>query len=161
MAKETLIDQVPIPPENVHPVPFLDPAEAARRYEDELRREFDLADGEFPRFDLIFLGMGPDGHVASLFPNTPALEETQRLVVENWVPAQNAWRVTMTLPVINRAANVVVLVKGREKAAVLKRVIEGPHTPPLLPAEMVQPSDGRLLWMVDVEAVSSLERASK
>jgi len=154
MAREALIDHVPIPPENVHPVPTTvgDAREAARQYEAELVKAFGLKPGEVPRFDLILLGMGADGHVASLFPGTAALEETKRLVVANWVPALETWRITMTLPVLNHAANVMVLVSGKEKSETLRRVLKGPHTPPLLPAERLKPTNGTLTWLVDRDA---------
>ena len=152
-ANDALIRRVPIPPENIHPIPamFPDVKEAASQYEDRLRAFFSSPMGA-PRFDLIFLGLGPDGHVASLFPGSAALEVKDRWVAENWVKSIEAWRITMTFPVLNRAANVIVLVSGRDKARALKRVVEGPHTPPLLPAERLKPADGKHVWLADKAA---------
>ena len=151
MADEVLIRHVPIPPANVHAIPTLsDAAEGADRYAEELRGFFKPRAGEMPRFDLILLGMGPDGHVASLFPNTKALDVTDRPVVANWVEKLQSWRITLTLPVLNHAANLLGLVAGSEKSETLRRVVEGPHTPPLLPAERLEPKG--LLWLADQEA---------
>jgi 6-phosphogluconolactonase len=133
--------------------------------------------GQFPRFDLILLGMGPDGHTASLFPNSPALDEQSRLVVANWVAKFNTHRITFTFPVLNRAAEVMFMASGADKADMLRHVLEGKFegksegkfqgkvegkpegtpTPPL-PAQRVQPSDGRLLWMLDEAAAAKLSR---
>ena len=153
MANESLIGRVPIPPENIHPIPamFPDPKEAAAQYEDRLRTFFSSPMGP-PRFDLIFLGMGPDGHVASLFPGSAALEVKDRWIAENWIQSIEAWRITMTFPVLNQAANVVILVSGKEKARPLRQVVKGPHNPPLLPAERLKPVDGRHLWLADKAA---------
>jgi len=154
MANDVLIRRVPIPPGNVHPIPsaFPDAGEAADRYQEELRQFFKLRAGQVPRLDLILLGMGADGHVASLFPGTEALEITDRLVAANRVERLRSWRITLTLPVLNHAAKLVAMVAGREKSETLRRVIDGPHTPPLLPAERLQPDSGTLLWLVDEEA---------
>ena len=154
MARHALIDRVPIPPENVHPVPasIPDAREAASRYEARLMEFFRLGPDDVPRFDLILLGMGADGHVASIFPGTEAITEEKRLVMGNRVEAFQAWRITLTLPVLNHAAHVIVLVVGREKASTLRRVLRGPHEPPLLPAELLKPTQGRVLWLVDREA---------
>ena len=156
MTKEALISRVPIPPQNVHPVPTAlpDPHEAANVYEREIRDFFRPEANDLPRFDLILLGMGADGHVASLFPDSEALHAKNRLVVADRVPKLDTLRITLTFPVLNHAANVIVLVSGREKSATLRRVIQGPHTPPLLPAEGLQPDDGSLLWMADRDAAS-------
>ena len=154
MAREALIGHVPIPQENVHPMPamFPDIPEAARMYEERLRSVLAPPADQPPRFDLILLGMGPDGHVASLFPGSAALDVKDRWVVENWVQRVETWRLTMTFPVLNQAANLIVLVSGREKARALRRVVEGPHTRPLLPAEGLKPVDGRHLWLADKAA---------
>lgn len=154
MARHALIDHVPIPPQNVHPVPasIPDAREAASRYEARVMEVFRLGPDDVPRFDLILLGMGVDGHVASIFPGTEAMTEEKRLVMGNWVEASRAWRITMTLPVLNHAADVIVLVAGREKAPALRRILRGPHEPPLLPAELLKPTHGKLLWLADREA---------
>lgn len=156
MAREALIDLVPIPPGNVHPVPAAqpDPEAAAATFEAEIRQFFELRAGQWPRFDLIFLGMGPDGHVGSLFPGSKALEETHRVVAANWVEKLGVWRITFTFPVLNQTAHTWVLVAGRDKTEALRRVIEGPHTPPLLPAERLQPKSGSLVWLADREAAA-------
>jgi 6-phosphogluconolactonase len=153
MANEALIRHVPIPPENVHPISteLADARKAAEYYQEELRGFFQIGAGELPHFDLILLGMGADGHVASLFPETEALEVEDQLVASNWVETLESWRITLTLPVLNFAANLVVLVAGGEKSDALRRAIEGPHTPPLLPAERLRP-EGTLLWLADKEA---------
>jgi 6-phosphogluconolactonase len=160
MAREALIRHVPIPQENVHPMPAMFPElpEAAKMYEERLRSILAPPADQPPRFDLVLLGMGPDGHVASLFPGSAALDVKDRWVVENWVQKVETWRLTMTFPVLNQAANVIVLVSGREKSRALRRVVEGPHTRPLLPAEGLKPVDGRHLWLVDKAAAEWKER---
>ena len=112
-----------------------DAAAAAADYEAQLRRFFEIKSGEFPRFDLILLGMGPDGHTASLFPDSAALDEQSRLVVANWVAKFNTHRITFTFPVLNRAAEVMFMVSGADKADMLHQVLEGKNTPPLALAE--------------------------
>ena len=110
---------------------------------------------EFPRFDLILLGMGPDGHTASLFPESEALEEESRLVVANWVAKFNTHRITFTFPVLNHAAEVMFMASGADKAEMVRQVLEGKNTPPL-PSQRVQPTDGKLLWMLDQAASAKL-----
>jgi 6-phosphogluconolactonase len=158
MARQALIDRVPIPPENVHPVQssLPDPHEAASHYAAEIRDFFQFGPGELPRFDLVLLGMGADGHTASLFPGSGALDARERLAVAAWIEKVSAWRITLTLPVINNAANVMVLVSGREKAETLRAVLEGPEASPPLPAQRIRPTSGSLLWIVDREAASLL-----
>ncbi|MGD1213886.1 MAG: 6-phosphogluconolactonase [Terriglobales bacterium] len=167
MVQESLLTKIAIPAENVFRVPAENPdaAAAASDYEAQLRRFFELLPGdrpgdrpgEFPRFDLILLGMGPDGHTASLFPDSPALDEQSRLVVANWVAKFNTDRITFTFPVLNRAAEVMFLVSGADKADMLRQVLEGKNTPPL-PSQRVQPSDGKLLWLLDEAAAAKLTR---
>jgi 6-phosphogluconolactonase len=166
LARETLLDRVPIPAGHVHRLAGeRPPAEAAARYERTLRDVF-VPPGEGdadrdlppPRFDLIVLGLGADGHTASLFPGTLALRERQRWVVANYVEKLQAWRLTLTLPVLNAAANVIFLVSGKEKAERLKHVLEDPLRPEVPPAAMVNPSAGNLLWLVDAAAASLLHR---
>jgi 6-phosphogluconolactonase len=148
MAREALLDHVPIPVDNVHRIAGeLDPAQAAVSYEAELRATL----GAGRRFDLILLGMGSDGHTASLFPGTAALDEQERWVVENYVGQLNEWRVTLTLTAINRARQVTFLVSGPSKAEALVRIRAGES----LPAGLVQPLEGKLTWLVDREAVRS------
>jgi 6-phosphogluconolactonase len=159
MVNESLLTKIVIPAENVFRVPTENPdaAAAASDYEAQVRRFFELKPGEFPRFDLILLGMGPDGHTASLFPGSAALDEQSRLVVANWVAKFNTHRITFTFPVLNRAAEVMFLASGSDKADMLRQVLEGKSTPPL-PSQRVQPTDGKLLWMLDEAAAAKLTR---
>lgn len=167
MAREALLDRVPIPAGNVHRIRAeAVPEEAAAEYESCLRKFFGQhstagpAAGapRPPRFDLILLGMGEDGHAASLFPGTAALSERNRWVIAHYVEKLAAWRITLTLAVINAAAEVMFLVSGARKAETLRRVLAGFDKPPALPAQMVRLADGRLLWLVDAEAASLLPR---
>jgi 6-phosphogluconolactonase len=157
MVQESLLSKITIPAENVFRVRAENPDAdaAATDYEAQLRRFFALKPNEFPRFDLILLGMGPDGHTASLFPDSAALEEPSRLVVANWVEKFKTHRITFTFPVLNRAAEVMFLASGPDKAEMLHQVLEGKNSPPL-PSQRVQPSDGKLLWMLDEPAAVKL-----
>ena len=150
MVESTLLSKVNVPADHVHRIrPELAGAErAASVYEEELRRFFGLAPGQWPRFDLVLLGMGPDGHTASLFPGSPALEERDRLVVASWVEKLQTHRITLTLPILNGAACVLFLVHGADKAPALKAALQadGPDVPP---AGRVRPADGELIWLVD------------
>ena len=156
MAFESLLGHAPIDPARVHRLKGEDapPARAAAEYERDLRAAFRAVSPEIPRFDLILLGLGLDGHTASLFPGTTALAESERLVVANDVPALRAIRLTLTLPLINRARRVAFLVSGAEKATILARVLEGP--PGVFPAQLVDPADGQLVWLVDNAAAREL-----
>jgi 6-phosphogluconolactonase len=162
MAKEALLSRVSIPSANIFRIPSENPdaAAAAESYERTLRKFFAVAPGEFPRFDLILLGMGPDGHAASLFPETSALQEKSRLVVANWVEKLKTSRITITLPVLNAARCVAFLVSGTDKAAVLHEVLEGNAPPEKYPSKLVQPSEGKLIWFVDRAAASELTTAA-
>ena len=161
MAHESLIDHVPIPSSNVFRIRAEESAaQAARKYELELQHFFHRGDpgqGEplLPEFHLIFLGMGEDGHTASLFPGTPALQERNRWVVENPVSKLNTQRITFTVPLINRAREVIFLVSGGAKAGALKQVLEGPFDPETYPSQLIRPR-GRLLWLVDEAAAAQL-----
>ena len=159
MVNESLLTKISIPSENVFRVPAENPdaVAAAADYEAQLRRFFALKPADFPRFDCILLGIGPDGHTASLFPESPALDEQSRLVVANWVAKFNTHRITFTFPVLNHAAAVIFLASGADKADMLRHVLEDKITPPL-PSQRVQPSDGRLLWMLDEAAAAKLKR---
>jgi 6-phosphogluconolactonase len=158
MAEEAILSKVPVPPANIFRIPAEKPdaAAAAEAYDETLRKFFATAPGQFPRFDLILLGLGPDGHTASLFPETAALQERSRLVVANWVEKLNASRITLTLPVLNAAREVAFLVSGADKAAVLHEVLEGKAPGEKYPSKMVRPSDGKLIWFVDRAAASEL-----
>ena len=156
MTKEALLDHVALPSSNVHRISGeLEPALAAAEYEQTLRGFFATRSGK-TRFDLILLGIGDDGHTASLFPGTEALNETERLIVANHVPKLDTWRITLTAPVINDAAHVAFLVAGTGKAEVLKRVLQGPRQPHELPSQLIQPVDGELVWLVDKAAAAQL-----
>ena len=158
MANETLLSKVPIPQENIHRVRAeSDPESAAKDYEEQLRAEFTLKPGDRPRFDLILLGLGDDGHTASLFPETAALNETARLVVPNWVEKLNTFRITLTLPVLNHAAEVLFIVSGAGKAEILKAVLGSPGSAQY-PSQRVKPDHGRLLWLVDQDAARLLPK---
>jgi 6-phosphogluconolactonase len=161
MAKETLLSVIPVAEANVHRVHAeqADAAEAATAYEAELRRTFGLAQTELPRFDCILLGLGPEGHTASLFPGTRALTETTHLVVSNWVAKLFTERITFTPPLINNAALVLFLVTGERKALALKSVLDGPYEPDQLPAQLIQPCDGRLVWLLDRSAAALIARS--
>ena len=159
MARELLLDHVPIPPANVHRMHGeMDPVDAAARYEEGLRQFFASAGDAFPAFDLVLLGLGEDGHTASLFPGTRAVKETVRWVLGYHVDAQKGWRITLTPPVINAAREVVFIVAGGGKASVLRDVLEGPNRPDVLPAQIVRPGGGEPLWMVDRNAAALLKR---
>ena len=156
MAQESLFSKVNAKAVFRVPTEKRDPNIAAREYERAIVEHFHLAPGEFPRFDLILLGLGPDGHTASLFPGTAALKEESHLVVANWVEKFNAYRITFTYPVLNHAANVMFLVSGSDKAAALHSLLEE-HAD--LPAQRVHPTKGRLLWLIDQAAGGSLRLA--
>lgn len=158
MACEALISKVVIPSSNVHRIyaEIDDKHAAAQEYEEELERAWGLIHHEMPRFDLVLLGMGPDGHTASLFPGTTALAETKKRVVANWVDKFASWRITLTAPVINAAREVVFLVAGPDKAPMLREVLEGPRDPSRLPAQLVQPENGELVWIVDRAAAAQV-----
>jgi 6-phosphogluconolactonase len=158
MAKESLLSKIPTPAANVFRIPSENPdaGAAAEAYEQTLRKFFVLAPGEFPRFDLILLGMGPDGHAASLFPETAALQEKSRLVVANWVEKLKTSRITFTLPVLNAARCVAFLVSGADKAPALREVLEGNAPGEKYPSKLVQPNEGKLIWFVDRAAACEL-----
>ena len=154
MVKEQLLDAVTIPENNIHRVPAeMDVRIAAFSYEEELRGFFD---GEWPQFDLVLLGMGDDGHTASLFPHSAGLNEEDRWFIANFAPAQKTWRLTLTKNAINTAHNIVVLVSGKAKAKTLAKVLEGDHDPENLPIQLISPTEGEMIWLLDKEAASEL-----
>jgi 6-phosphogluconolactonase len=159
MVNEALLSKIAIPAANVFRVKAENPdaAGVAADYEAQLKHFFELKPNQFPRFDLILLGLGPDGHTASLFPDSEGLEETTRLVIANWVEKFKTHRISFTLPVLNRAAEVIFLASGPDKAAMVHQILEGKNKPPF-PAQLVQPGDGKLLWMLDEPAASKLTR---
>lgn len=157
MANDALLSRVAIPAENVHRMVGEGDAVAnARLYEDELRSFFG-DDADWPAFDLVMLGMGDDGHTASLFPATTALDERRAWVVSNWVEKFNTFRITLSAPAINHAARVLFTVTGAGKAARLKEVIEGPRDTARLPSQLVEPRGGTLDWFVDEAAAAELQ----
>jgi 6-phosphogluconolactonase len=156
MVYEAMLSKVPVPPQNVFRIlsEEKDPEVVAKQYEQTLIKFFDLNAGQFPRFDLVLLGLGPDGHTASLFPDSTALRETNRLVVANWVEKFKTHRITLTLPVLNNAAVVEFLVSGKEKAGIVHQVLDGDGSQ--FPSQMIRPRDGRLVWLLDQAAASEL-----
>jgi 6-phosphogluconolactonase len=157
MTREAMLDQIPLKPEQIHRIEGeLEPEAAAARYESELRSAFRLEGAELPQFDVVQLGMGPDGHTASLFPHTQALHEVNRLAVANHVEAKDSWRVTLTQPVINRAAEVFFLIGGADKAQILKEVWMGPKDMERLPSQLIRPAGGILTLLLDRAAAALL-----
>ncbi|HEY1161096.1 MAG TPA: 6-phosphogluconolactonase [Terracidiphilus sp.] len=157
MTREALLDHVPLRPEQIHRMEGeLKPEVAAGRYESELRNTFRLEGAESPRFDLIALGMGDDGHTASLFPHTEAIHELNRLVAANHVPQKDTWRITLTWPVINHASSVFFLIAGADKAAILKEVLTGPCDVDRLPSQLIWPASGILTLILDKAAAALL-----
>jgi len=157
MANETLLSKLPIPPDNIVRMPgeLPDANQGAALYEERLREFFRPAPGAFPRFDFILLGMGPDGHTASLFPGTRTLEETEHFVAGNWVEEHSTYRITFTYPVLNAAANVMFLISGGgHKADMVKKALQDPTAN--LPCQAVQPVNGNLMWYLDQQAASKL-----
>jgi 6-phosphogluconolactonase len=155
LARELWLDRVPIPRSQVHPLECgAAPAAAAARYEALLREFFGSGP---PRLDLVLLGLGEDGHTASLFPGTPVLQEQQRWVAQVYVAEQEFHRVTLTAPILNQAATVVFLVAGKSKARVLREVLHGPYDPGRLPAQLIRPEGGELHWLVDAAAAAELK----
>lgn len=158
MAKEALLSRVPIPASHVHRIraELPDARDAADDSEATIRSVFGLSEDELPRFDFVLLGLGPDGHTASLFRGTSALNEQRRLVVSTWVEKFRADRITMTPPVFNNAAAVAFLVSGEDKAEALQIVLEGPIEPAKYPAQLIRPVSGRLFFFADRAAASRL-----
>jgi 6-phosphogluconolactonase len=156
MAKETLLSKLSVPADHVFRMPgeIPDADQAARLYEENLREFFHPAPGEFPALDFILLGLGPDGHTASLFPGTKALEETRRWVVGNWVPQHDTFRITLTYPVLNNGANVMFLVEGEKKAEIVREALKNPSAN--LPCQRVLPVRGKLAWFLDEAAGAKL-----
>lgn len=161
MAREALLAHVPIPEDQVFRMEAEDPLPevAAQRYETIVGKE--VAGSGIPRFDLIHLGMGDDGHTASLFPHSPALEESGRLVVPNPVAKLGAIRTTFTYPLLNAARNVLFLVSGPGKAEVLRAVLEGPRDVHTYPSQGIRPEPGSLIWLVDRAAAARLEQTAR
>lgn len=161
MTRQALLSKVPLPPANIFRMEGeLDPEEAASRYESTLRNTMKLEGAESPAFDLVLLGMGDDGHTASLFPHTQALNEIGRIVVANRVPQKDTWRITLTWPVINQAREVAFVIEGDAKAGILAEVLNGPYNPERLPSQLIRPSNGKLRFLLDDPAASRLPTPS-
>ena len=154
-AKMDMADRVPLKEQHLHPMPAeMNPPAGASKYEDELIEHFRLKPGEFPEFDLIVLGVGEDGHTASLFPGQPALEENRKMVLAVNGGTPNVNRLTITFPVINRASQVMVLISGAGKAGIVRKILQEREAN--LPIQRVQPKTGDLIWLLDQEAASLL-----
>jgi 6-phosphogluconolactonase len=157
MTNEVLLSKVPLAPERIHRMEGeLDPEAAAARYESTIRNSFRLEGAETPTFDLILLGMGDDGHTASLFPHTEAINNLTNIVVANHVPQKDTWRITLTWPVINQGREVAFLIEGAAKAQVLHDVLLGPYQPDTFPSQIIRPASGRLTLLLDAAAASKL-----
>jgi len=158
MAREALLEKVGIPPENVFRMPSEGLATGdGHSYENVIRTHFNLAYGEWPRFDLILLGLGADGHTASIFPGSRAVSDLSNMVLVYSVPRLDMERITLTVPVLNHARNILFLVTGNEKSAILAQVIVEKRRTSRYPAQAVQPSDGNLVWLVDKAASADLK----
>jgi 6-phosphogluconolactonase len=163
LARSILLDRVDIPTANIHRILGEDaPERAAAAYEQELRLVLDTPDGPprvgpGRRLDLVLLGMGSNGHTASLFPGLAAVRQRQRWVMAEHVAEAGGWRITLTPPVLNAAARILFLVSGADKAATLRRVLEDPMSSDALPAQAIAPSDGAVTWLVDAAAAAALE----
>lgn len=162
MARETLLDHVPVRPANIHRIRGeIDPLAAAEQYERELRAAFDTPTGpprsdSGARFDLVLLGLGANGHTASLFPHLQAVREKTRWVMAENIEVLQTWRITLTPELLNHAAEILFVVSGKEKAAILRRVLYGARDIDELPAQSIAPAAGRLRWMVDAAAAAEL-----
>ena len=156
MAAEALLRHIPIPSGNIHRVrtEISPPQDAASEYEEEIRQSFGDS-VSVPQLDLVYLGLGTNGHTASLFPHSPALHESSRLVVADFVAEVNTWRISMSAPLLNRGRTVAFLIAGQEKARVLRDVLLGPRDPERLPAQIINPT-GKLLWLVEESAAALL-----
>jgi 6-phosphogluconolactonase len=158
MAYETLLSHLPLPSQNIHRIQGeILPGEAAGAYEQELAEFFGHKD-RLPHLDLVMLGMGEDGHTASLFPGSPALDETERWIVaveHTQPPTPLVSRISMTLPLLNAARRVALIVSGSNKAGLVRRAISGEKGPSLLPVQRVAPEDGELTWLLDEAAAQT------
>ncbi len=157
MTSEAMLAHVPLPASQVYRMEGeLDPNIAAARYEAAVRAEFRLEGPQTPAFDLVLLGMGEDGHTASLFPRTEALHERSRIAVANSVPQKETWRITLTWPVIDQGREVAFLIEGAAKAPVVQSVFRGAYNPEEKPAQLIRPANGRLTLLLDAAAAAEL-----
>ena len=154
-ALKDFLEKIPMPPDRIHPMPTtITPSEGADRYQKDLKAFFHPGGKGYPVFDLVFLGIGTDGHTASLFPGHEALEEKEKWVVAVKGGKPNVNRLTLTFPVLNAAGKIVFLVSGKGKAEILRRLLGGKGTS--LPAQRIKPAKGKLIWLVDRDAASML-----
>jgi 6-phosphogluconolactonase len=167
MVNESLLSKINIPAANVFRVKAENPdaAAAAADYEAQMQKFFAFSPGQFPRFDLILLGLGPDGHTASLFPGSEGLTEQSKLVIANWAEKFKTHRISFTFPVLNNGREVMFMASGPDKADMVRQVLEGgtveaKNAPPY-PAQRVLPADGKLLWMLDQAAAKKLAPATR
>ena len=159
MAQRTMLSHLDLQPQQIHRMRGeLPPDDGARDYENDLRRSFGIDQGEFPRFDLMLLGLGDNVHIASLFPGSPAIGERERLAVALEVDAPQRHRITLTPPVLNNSARIMFLVEGAGKAAAVKMALEGPRDRERYPAQIIDPPDGEVIWLLDRAAASQLSR---
>ena len=160
MASEAMLSTAPLGSDKVTRIKgeYPDAEQAAGEYERALMAHFRLKVGEFPRFDLLLVGMGNEGHTLSLFPGTKALHADGRIAVRNWVGKLYTDRITLTAPAACNAAEILFMVTGVDKAPALKAVLEGPYEPEQLPAQLLQPRNGKLLWLVDTAAATMLSK---
>lgn len=157
MTREAMLDQVPLEKTQIFRIQGeLEPDEAAAKYESDIRRSFRLEGAELPVFDTLWLGMGPDGHTASLFPHTEGLHEMMRIAIANHVLQKETWRVTLTSPVINRARDVFFLIEGADKVDALKAVFLGPYDPETYPSQLIRPASHRITLLLDSAAGAAL-----
>jgi 6-phosphogluconolactonase len=158
MANESMLSKLLLKPEQVLRIKaeYEDAEKAAKEYEQTLRSSFKLSDGQLPRFDVLLLGMGDEGHTLSLFPGTKALHDNGRLVMSNWVGKFFTTRITTTAPVASNSGLVIFMITKADKALALKAVLEGPYEPEQLPSQLIQPKNGKLLWLLDTTAASKL-----
>jgi 6-phosphogluconolactonase len=159
--QKLFISKINISEDNVHRIkPDVDGAQkAAILYEKLLKSFFELKENQWPCFDLVLLGVGKDGHTASLFPGTTDLTENKKMVISPYVKKLGSYRVTLTVPVFNNASSVFFLVTGEDKAEILREVIEGPYKPDIYPAQLIRPQKGQLFWFVDQGAAKLLKRS--
>jgi 6-phosphogluconolactonase len=158
MVNETMLSKVPASTENVHRIKteIGDANKVASDYEETLRKFFQLREGELPRFDLVLLGLGSDGHTASIFPKSEVIKEADRLVVAPWIEKLKSHRITLTAPVLTNAATAIFLVSGVDKAEALRSVLESDYDPESLPAQLIRPASGEITWLIDKDAASKL-----
>ncbi|HEY0271816.1 MAG TPA: 6-phosphogluconolactonase [Chitinophaga sp.] len=155
MAYNTLLNHVPVKPEQIHVMKTdIDPVASAAEYQKFLEHYFR---GQAKTFDLVLLGMGDDGHTLSLFPGTEVVHEQEKWVTAFWLPAQDMFRITLTAPVVNKAACIIFMATGNGKALTLKNVIEGEYNPDLYPSQQIRPKSGELHWFVDEAAAAAME----